>query len=342
MPRNLERQQQHTLEDILTSQILDRGHHDGDNNTSKRCTDEQTARKVGCTARTVRRRRANLIRFGSINAPKNGGGPPRKITEYMWAALKHRLATKASMTYQQMATWLRREFDVIVSPWTVGRRVRQPGWTLKVLRKVAKEQDPELQDRHVQERAALDPEQLVYIDESGVDRTDIVRNKGYAPKGVTPVEEQQFHRGGRIQILPAYTMDGVMHSRTYEGSTTTVVFEEFMEGLLPKCGRFPAPRSVLIMDNAPWHFSEKLTEMCSDAGVVVLFLSPYSPTLNPIEEFFGELKIYMRKMAQEEFFEELVRLNLQLFIDECLKVVGKRVKSARGHFRKASISVEVY
>ena len=104
------------------------------------------------------------------------------------------------MTYHQMATWLRREFDEIVSPWTVGRKVRQPGWSLKVLRKVAKARDPELQDRHVQERASLDAEQLVYIDESGVDRTDVARNKGYASKGVTSVQEKQYYRGTRIKF----------------------------------------------------------------------------------------------------------------------------------------------
>ncbi|KAJ6787451.1 hypothetical protein PWT90_10010 [Aphanocladium album] len=331
MPRNLEQQQRNTLEDILTSQILDQVKQHGD---------ERTAQLVGCTPRTVRRRRANLLRFGSINAPKNGVGQPRKVTDNMWAALKHVLATKPSMTHQQLATWLRREFDVSVSACTVGRKLREPGWRLKVKRNIAKEQDPVLRDRHVQERATLDADQLVYIDESGSDRSDVARKKGYAPKGVTPVQEKPFHRGKRVQILPAYTVDGVMHCRTYEGSTDTGIFEDFIEELLPKCGRFPAPRSVLIMDNAPWHFSERLTQMYNDAGVVVLFLPPYSPDLNPIEEFFGELKNYMQKMAQEEFFEELIRFDFQLFIEECLAVVGKRKKSARGHFRNAGISVE--
>lgn len=55
---------------------------------------------VGCTPRIVRRRPANLLRFGSINAPKNGVGQPRKVTDNMWAVLKHVLATKLSMTYQ--------------------------------------------------------------------------------------------------------------------------------------------------------------------------------------------------------------------------------------------------
>jgi len=34
--------------------------------------------------------------------------------------------------------------------------------------------------------------------------------------------------------------------------------------------------------------------MCGDVGVVLLYLLPYSPGLNPIEEFFGELKTYIR------------------------------------------------
>jgi hypothetical protein len=50
---------------------------------------------------------------------------------------------------------------------------------------------------------------------------------------------KRFHRGARFQILPAYTQDGVIHFRVYEGSTDTRVFEDFIEELLPYCGKWP-------------------------------------------------------------------------------------------------------
>jgi transposase len=38
--------------------------------------------------------------------------------------------------------------------------------------------------------------------------------------------------------------------------------------------------------------------MCRDAGVILLYLPPYSPDLNPIEEFFAELKAFIKKHWQ--------------------------------------------
>jgi transposase len=47
---------------------------------------------------------------------------------------------------------------------------------------------------------------------------------------------------------------------------------------------------VLVMDNASFHHGEAVKELCLRAGVKLVFLPPYSPNLNPIEEFFGDLK----------------------------------------------------
>jgi transposase len=79
----------------------------------------------------------------------------------------------------------------------------------------------------------------------------------------------------------------------YEGSTDTEIFENFVQELFPYCGKCPAQKSVLIMDNASFHRSDKIQQMCDDAGVVLLYLPPYSYDFNPIEGMFGELKTYI-------------------------------------------------
>ncbi|KAJ5480242.1 hypothetical protein N7530_005751 [Penicillium desertorum] len=49
------------------------------------------------------------------------------------------------------------------------------------------------------------------------------------------------------------------------------------------------------MDNASFHHSERITQMCVDTGVKLVYLPPYSPDLNPIEEFFAELKAFIKR-----------------------------------------------
>jgi len=86
---------------------------------------------------------------------------------------------------------------------------------------------------------------------------------------VTPIQVSWFQREQRYQILPAYTQDGVILAHVFQGSTDSTVFEDFVEQLLPLCGKWPEPKSVLVMDNASFHHTERIEQMCHDAGVKV-------------------------------------------------------------------------
>ena len=71
----------------------------------------------------------------------------------------------------------------------------------------------------------------------------------------------------RWHILPAYAQDGIILRPVYQGSTDSDLFEDFIAQLLHHCGRYPEPKSVIIIDNTSWHNSEKILQMYRDAGV---------------------------------------------------------------------------
>lgn len=124
-------------------------------------------------------------------------------------------------------------------------------------------------------------------------------------------------------------------SRVFQGSTDASIFEDFIEQLLHHCGRWQEPKSVLIMDNASFHHTERITELCSNAGVKLLYLPPYSPDFNPIEEFFAELKAFVRRNWQHHTGQDF-----KDFLEWSLDVVGAKRESAEGHFRHAKVVVE--
>jgi transposase len=154
---------------------------------------------------------------------------------------------------------------------------------------------------------------------------------------VTPVQFSQFQRGQRYQILPAYAHDGLILSRIFQGSTDASVFEDFIEQLMEHCGRWPEPKSVIVMDNASFHYTERVKELCSVAGVKLVYLPPYSPDLNPIEEFFSELKGFVKRHHREHAGQDF-----RDFLEHCVDVVGAREESAKGHFRHAGLEIEEY
>ena len=92
------------------------------------------------------------------------------------------------------------------------------------------------------------------------------------------------------------------------------------------------------MDNASFHHSERIEQLCSEAGVKLVYLPPYSPDLNPIEEFFAELKAFIRRNWQS--YEENPDQGFDSFLEWCVDVVGVRGKSAEGHFRHSGLTLE--
>ena len=65
--------------------------------------------------------------------------------------------------------------------------------------------------------------------------------------------------------------------------------------LLPHCGRFPGPKSVIIMDNASFHCHPEVATAIEEAGCEVRYLPSYSPDFNPIELSFSVLKAWVRR-----------------------------------------------
>jgi transposase len=108
------------------------------------------------------------------------------------------------------------------------------------------------------------------------------------------------------------------------------VFEDFIEQLLPLCSRWLEPKSVLVMDNASFHRTKRIERMCRDASVKLVYLPPYSPDFNPIEEFFAELKAFIKRSWHN--YEENPRQGFDAFLEWCINIVGGKKNSARGHF----------
>jgi len=64
---------------------------------------------------------------------------------------------------------------------------------------------------------------------------------------------------------------------------------------------------TLVIDNASFHKAKKIKDLIENYGFKVLFLSPYSPDLNPIEHQWWILKLALAKMRTqtENFWDDL-------------------------------------
>jgi transposase len=91
-------------------------------------------------------------------------------------------------------------------------------------------------------------------------------------------------------------------SLAMEGGTNREVFETYVEQMLAPTLR---PAQVVVMDNLTAHKGERIRELIEQRGCELLYLPPYSPEFNPIEEAFAKIKPLVRK-AEARTREDLV------------------------------------
>jgi transposase len=93
-------------------------------------------------------------------------------------------------------------------------------------------------------------------------------------------------------------------STTFMGTLIGAIFESFIiEQLLPFCNPFPAPRSVIIMDNASVYYEsqDRIIKAYRYRNVWIYWLPLYLPDFNPIKESFGNMKAYIYCIYRKEY-----------------------------------------
>ena len=138
------------------------------------------------------------------------------------------------------------------------------------------------------------PEQLVFADESHFNRLTLRRPYAWAKRGDRASRYEFQFRGSKYSILPALSLDGILHLEVVENAVTGAAFHRFVEGLLPRMNKWPLPNSVLVVDNASIHKVAGIRELVEDHGMRLMFLPSYSPDLNPIELSFSSIKAWLR------------------------------------------------
>ena len=124
-------------------------------------------------------------------------------------------------------------------------------------KKIAAARSPALRIFYQYQIRTFQADQFVFIDESGTDRRIGFRKTAWSPLGVAPIQHQALSRGDRWQILPAYTLDGILAYDVYQGSTDLSAFEKFLEScVLPKF-------AIAQVDSLP----DLLTPVYRDAAV---------------------------------------------------------------------------
>jgi transposase len=130
----------------------------------------------------------------------------------------------------------------------------------------------------------------VFLDESGV-TTEMTRRYGRALRGERVVEGAPAGHWRTLTLLGALTAEGMLATMTIESPTDGDVFLAYLEQVL--CPRLQ-PGQVVIMDNLAAHKVAGVRSLIEARGAQLLYLPPYSPEFNPIEQAWSKIKQRLR------------------------------------------------
>ena len=143
--------------------------------------------------------------------------------------------------------------------------------------------------------------------------------RGWGPRGQRLIGKAPHGRWRTLTFLAALRCDRIDAPCLFDGPINGQKFLAYIEQfLLPTL----QPSDIVVLDNLGSHKGKAVRKTIRNAGAKLIFLPPYSPDLNPIEQVFAKLKHWLRN-AQATSIEEIhssIRTSLERFqSDECAK-----------------------
>jgi transposase len=199
----------------------------------------------------------------------------------------------ALWTRKAVMELIKQETGVDLPVRTVGDYLKRWDMTPQKPVKKAYEQSPKavqkwLDDEYPQIKAKAKQEnaEIYWGDETGM-RNDSQHERGYAPKGKTPVIRLNANRTS-TNMISAITNQGKVRFKVFEGSMNVDIMIDFCKRLIKSAKR----KVYLIVDNLRVHHARLFKAWLAEHQdeIEVFYLPSYSPELNPDEYLNCDLK----------------------------------------------------
>jgi transposase len=141
------------------------------------------------------------------------------------------------------------------------------------------------------------PKNRVYIDESGMDGSE-VKERAWGKKGKLIESKKSGKHYLRTNVIAGLAEKKSIAPFVFYGACNAELFNDWVEVFLIKELK---PGQTVILDNASFHKSPKTKELIESVGCDLLYLPPYSPDLNPIEQFWAKMKRWVKSRLTDIF-----------------------------------------
>jgi transposase len=168
----------------------------------------------------------------------------------------------------------------------------------------------------IRRQPALDPERLVFLDETSA-TTNMTRQYGRCARGLRLLAPVPYGHWKTTTLVAGLRTTGITAPYVLDGALNGDIFQAYVEQILAPTLR---PGDIVVMDNLPCHKVAGIREAIENQQAQLLYLPPYSPDLNPIEQAFAKLKALLRKAGErtrDGLWNAIAQILKLLTPDEC-------------------------
>ncbi|MBV1830070.1 IS630 family transposase [Komagataeibacter sp. AV436] len=236
------------------------------------------------------RRIGDRCRAGTV-----GHRPSKTRPERAW--LRAVIDAEPDITLAALSIRLRDERGVQADTGMLSRFFQSEGISFKKSVLPCEQDRPDVARKRrfwKRDQADIDPTRLVFIDETWA-KTNMARTHGRCCKGEKLRAKVPNAHWKTLTFLAALRHDRIAAPSALDGPINGRSFQAYVEQFLVptlKAG------DIVVLDNLGSHKGDAVRKAIRAVGARMIFLPPYSPDLNSIEQVFAKLKILLRKAAE--------------------------------------------
>jgi len=240
---------------------------------------------------------------GDIAPKPFAGGVKLKLKPEHLEILAQLIEENNDATLEELCGLLKEKTGITISRATLGRMSQKINFTWKKKTLHPSEKETErvqiLRVEFWDKIRSVPVEDLVFIDESGFNLA-FVRLNGRAIKGQRARGNRPQKRGQNVSTIGAINQKVSLPYINIMGAANRLVFEAFIINVLvPKLWE----GAHVILDNSTIHQGKEIEKAIEEAGAKLVFLPPYSPEFNPIENFWSKVKSCLRSLKPRNYRE---------------------------------------
>jgi transposase len=134
----------------------------------------------------------------------------------------------------------------------------------------------------------------VFIDETWA-TTNMARRYGRAARGLRLLAPVPHGHWKITTLVAGLRRSGITAPCVFDGAINGARFRGYVEQMLAPALR---PGDIVLLDNLSSHKIAGIREAIEAQDAQLIYLPPYSPDLNPIEQAFAKLKAALRQAAE--------------------------------------------